>query len=578
MLYQPSFPNPYLNTIDANYINTFRFKVNGDIVNAYQIFIYNASTNVCVYNTGKIELTQENYVYGNDGDDSFIECSIDTSSCITNGLDYIWKVKLWQQTHDIEVVRGRVYSSPTGTGNLKIRPHIEDTVKKGMILRIGTNDYPISSCVLQYPKIYASANNSSENIIKVSSSANGAKELASGDYVTVGGYGNGNRKNTTTAQISKTSDDNKGTITITLTGDVVTSSYENITYIQKNTPSLYSQVTLDNDEIFPKDTISQGDEYIVLSNYVECDIGFYFKARTTPTLAVYNDGILVDSNELKITNSNIDIIASYGQDQGVSIKYWNAELISDNKTIYSTGDVYNSKIKISYDSLLPSQSYKLNLFVENMDGVTINKVINIFTDYNIANTFTKPKLKLVHNSAVEISWNELVNIYGESNVSAHDIEYDENNKTINLKDNQALWWDTLDSTEKLSMDSPAVISTLVTNIDNYNGSIIEISDSVNKNKIEVGYDSALFWWKINGSYEQTFNPYVSQDNAVGVLSTDPTNTLYLWNNSSSNIWNRSDSYYWHFNDVSNMYWWLIQINIYCEDYSKMVTFTKYKKE
>lgn len=570
MLYQPSFPNPYLSTIDANNYNTFRFKVNGDSASAYQLFIYNASTNELVYDTGKIGLN-EDMVYGNDGDDSFIEIVVPPLK-LKNGIDYVWKVKLWQPTHDIEVVRGRVYENAVGTSSLKIRPHIEDTVKPGMVLKIGTEEFVVDSCRLQYPKVYSSMNATEDGTIYIS----GDNGFAKDDYVTIGCFGYQSKKNTTTAVIEEISIVD-GQTKIKFVGDSPSGTFKDITYIQKSSPSVYSTVIANR--IFERDVINQGAEYVILSDFVECDVGFYFKARTSPKLTIYNNNNIIEDNAISNDNSSIDIKAIYEQEEGVNIKYWNIKLKSENRTLYSTGDVYNGKISFKYDSLLP-QKYRLELFLENSDGVIIEDYIDIDVRYEAANAFLRPKAKILYDSAVEVSWTDLVNIYGKSNFPIENIGYDGNYITLNS--GESILWDSVDSVNKLNMESPTIVSTVVTDINDYTGSILEVFDSCGEDKIEVGYDSKVFWWKVNNEYTYQYSPYTEQVYKVGISSGDivdenKSNVLYLWDDSGNSTWSDSGNELWYYNDVGDMYWWLIQVDLYNNDYSKMVTFTKYKK-
>lgn len=585
MLYQPSFPSPYLSTIDANEKNTFRFKVNGDCVVAYQILIYNASTNELVYEGNK----EDCCVYGNDGDDSFIEVIIpayktdengdyitdengNKITILTNGLDYVWKAKLWQKTHDIEVVRGRVYEEVTSGSAIKIRPHIEDSVREGMILRIGAQDYIIKSCVLQHPKIYSNKSSNEAGYIYVDPNSEGYDQITDGDYITIGGLGNSYNKNTKIYQVSY---HNTETVVVRVRDTSFSNTIAGVTYIQNTTPSLYSTAKIDGDI---SNTITAGTEYVVLSDYVECDVGFFFKARTTPELIISNNGKDIENNTISNTHSSINIRASYLQEQGSNIKYWNITLKSGGRTVHTTGNVYNNKIEYYYDSLLP-QEYILDIIVENNDGTILEQNINIDVNYNDANALLTPKTKLEYDSAVKIDWGDSYSIVGSSTFDANDDSYDSEQQCIILKDEQSVLWDNIDTTNPLNLTDPTVVSTLVTNLNSYDGVLVEIFDSNGTDKIEVGYNSKEFWWTINGD-RYYYNPYtdgVIEQVGVDKDHTNSSDILYLWDDGN-NKWNSSDDYIWHYNDIGSMYWWLIKVNLYEEDHSKMVTFTKYNKE
>lgn len=619
MLYQPSFPSPYLSTIDAKEENIFRFKVNGDLVSAYQILIYNASTNDLVYETEKYTLDKDEYIYGNDGDDSFIEVTIPATQkdendkdvpILTNGLDYVWKAKLWQPNHDIEVVKGRIYedvkkSTDGSVGSIKIRPHIEDTVKKGMIIRIGSHDYTINSCILQYPKIYAK-NDSNGNSIEVDSSAHGVEFLQAkfqadkNTYVLLTEKEEYYGINIKTKKINEIRTDDNNTTTISFAGGEDVKLKAGVSYIQDPTPSLYATVSvtkvkeeveedIKTGEEEVEEDIKTGDEYTILSDCVECDVGFYFKARTSPGLTLCNNNVVIEGDSITNDTASINISAQYTQSQGANIKYWNITLKSNGIKsngidIDTTGNVYNGKIEYQYHALLP-QKYTLSLVIENSDGTVTKRNIGIDVKYNNANALYSPKVKLVHNSAIEVDWADSVNILGKSNFEIDDDTYDE--QSIKLKEGQYILWDTVDESNKLTMPEPTLVKTLVTNLEDYDGTILEIFESDGTDKICVGYDSKVFWWTVNGERFE-YNPYYPEYiNQVGVNQGDigvseeginETNTLYMWDSSSNNTWKSSKDYKWHYNDAGSLYWWLIQINLYETDHEKMVTFTKYKKE
>lgn len=314
-----------------------------------------------------------------------------------------------------------------------------------------------------------------------------------------------------------------------------------------------------------------------MSNFVESDVGFFFKARSEPQLKLFNYGVEIFDTGLypglNISNSTINITGAYSQKEGSNIKYWRADILSEGQNVFSTHDVYNNKIEFSYDGLLP-KTYALKILVVSSDDVELEKNLSINVDYTIADSLFQPKVTQAFDSAIKIDWSEMKSIIGESNITDFQSVYIDGNLT--LTDDQFVQWNHLDLSE------PTTVSLLTTNLTNYKGSIVEIFDSETpSNIIKIGYDTRNFWWEVNGE-KYSYSPYNDEisffDSATIGNDENSENTLYLWDNTESNLWKTGNTEYWKYNDYGTQYWWLIQINLYESEIAKMVTFTKYKKE
>ena len=131
MLYQPSFPQPYISDIDATLNNDFTCYINaegGTQVIAYQLNILNSNGN-SIYTTGKVTLATP--LYGQ----QTLSVTVPNTSGMTNGLDYVWNVTLYEQYPTIWVTTGKVQTTSTTT---VINGMASYLIAVGQYLKIGT--------------------------------------------------------------------------------------------------------------------------------------------------------------------------------------------------------------------------------------------------------------------------------------------------------------------------------------------------------------------------------------------------------------------------------------------------------
>ena len=98
MLYQPSYPYPYLSDIDATDDNTFYCYINaegGTTVNAYNYTITDLSGQQ-IYKSEKQTLATPLY------SQQVLYMSVPKTSGMINGRDYVWRVQLYESNEDIQ--------------------------------------------------------------------------------------------------------------------------------------------------------------------------------------------------------------------------------------------------------------------------------------------------------------------------------------------------------------------------------------------------------------------------------------------------------------------------------------------
>lgn len=117
MLFQPSYPYPYLSDIDATDNNTFYCYINaegGTKVNAYKLTINDLSGQQ-IYTTEKQTLTTPLY------SEQVLYMAVPNTSGMINGRDYVWNVQLYESNADIWVAFGSVQAGDNTTTTLYLR-------------------------------------------------------------------------------------------------------------------------------------------------------------------------------------------------------------------------------------------------------------------------------------------------------------------------------------------------------------------------------------------------------------------------------------------------------------------------
>lgn len=117
MLYQPSYPYPYLSDIDATDDNTFYCYINaegGTTVNAYNYTITDLSGQQ-IYKSEKQTLATPLY------SQQVLYMNVSKTSGMINGRDYVWRVQLYESNADIWVAFGTVQEGENTTTRLYLR-------------------------------------------------------------------------------------------------------------------------------------------------------------------------------------------------------------------------------------------------------------------------------------------------------------------------------------------------------------------------------------------------------------------------------------------------------------------------
>lgn len=582
MIYQPSFPSPHLSTIDATKENVFRFCVNGSYVDKYQITIYEVATNKIAYTTGEVVLTEP--VYGNNGDDSFIDVVVPADCGMKNGLDYKWVVRTWQTgVYDIPVAYGRTQAENQSANSIKIAAHVEGTVSDGMQIQINGVAYPITAYTPEYGGTYKvtqdnNADNDSTQIYIYNDAIQ--REFTVGDQVFL--------RNTSIGDIYRTIDAIQtinNSYLLIKHNDVIApfnvyANTEPVTTIKNiSKTSTYSTITTANLPLY----IQKGTAYTIFADNTQNDLEFYFQARDAGRINITANGSAVDG-DVSVEASSVCFLGSYIQEQNVAIKYWQIDIKLDSDLVASSGQVFNNHISYEYDGLLRNNTYTAIVTTMDDNDVVISKQINIHVSYANANAFAQPTATSERNHNIKVDWSRINVVNGVPNFEISDTSY--SNNMLVLSDGQSVAWDTIDNINPLELPSEqnrtSYVEILSTDTSNFDGQIAEVYNN-NGELIQVGYDGAVFWWSRTGSERCTFDPYLeafagifpNQDEITTIQSEE---LCCFWTTDDDALWSTDEDRYFYGYDVGKEFWWLIKINLNENDIKDLVTFTRYYKE
>lgn len=131
MLYQPSYPSPYLSDVDISIENEFSCYINADggtKVVGYKYSIKDLNGNTILANN---YTPLANPIYANE----VLYFDVPTSSNkMSNGLDYTWNITLYEENPDIWVVYGTIQSGDNTAAQLCLRANF--LIEAGMYIKI----------------------------------------------------------------------------------------------------------------------------------------------------------------------------------------------------------------------------------------------------------------------------------------------------------------------------------------------------------------------------------------------------------------------------------------------------------
>ena len=460
MLYQPTFPSPYLETIDVENPagNVFKCLINPkNKVIGYRINILSNIDNTlccsikgCLEDIEGVKTQKKSYsvdkettwvdfdsvpdtdtklpIVGSFSDESWLQVLLpsDVELNIFNDSDYKWNITLYQENYDIKLLTGKiiddVYMSVKIDGifypGMKVQP-ITVIKEKNIVVKVGNEIKPI-------------------------------------------------------VDIGSTNDD-------------------------------YSRIVLN--EKFNQQLTTDTSYEIYTTALTSYD--YYFKARETPILTFKVPDTISSLSYTFTAELNKPNIAYYKFDL-----YLGSELIATSK------DIYSNHISYTYDGFITGNKYSVVLTVETEDKEIITEEREFLVSYNISYStiFVEAEMDKKTNS-ISLDYSSQVNIYGstEDNSDVSYMKYKnpneetpENKNSVRLEKGQVLYWDSINNLKDLLIPDDGTTLIHWHGDLGYTGKIAELSsNTLITKKVSIGYDSKNFYYKIGTNDIVYYNPYIN---------------------------------------------------------------------
>lgn len=467
MLYQPTFPSPYLETIDVENPqgNVFKCLINPkNKVIGYKISILlNEDNTLCSQIKGFIKdidgVSTQKKIYSIDGgttwtefqsipeedsmlplvgnfsDDSWLQVILpsDVDLGLSNNNEYKWNITLEQEKYDIKVLTGTSPKNGYSTSRyICLEP--SPLIQAGLMVDTKTNTDGILHHII-------------ESITYCDSSGK--------------------------------------------TIDVITNAAYIRAYLK--------------DYSFTEE-VSKGTAYTIYDKYL-ISYDYYFKTRAIPTVSFEVQSTITKSSNVFVATVGKNI-SSYKFDL-----YLGAELIDTSENIYS------NDISYVYDGFISGNKYSIKLTVITEDDETIieerdfNVLYNISQDALLVQTEIDNKTNGVYldfSKQASIP-GTLVNgdaIYEKRKNSKDEVPEVEN--TIHLNRSQSLYWNTVNNTKDLIIPNNSATLIHWHGDSGFNGNILEMtSNEFTNERIIVGYNSKTFYYKIGTGDVIQYNPYTN---------------------------------------------------------------------
>lgn len=148
-LYISTLMTPKNSTIDATTIQTFSAQMNGSIITAYQIKIYNNDSGTLLYDTTKITLGTPLY------DGSTLNVSIPANS-ITNSQNCKWTLTVWDNASN-STITGETFFKTYGTATVSMT--IPSTINSQTYTAMATYSHPQNIGIKKFHFVLYDVNN-----------------------------------------------------------------------------------------------------------------------------------------------------------------------------------------------------------------------------------------------------------------------------------------------------------------------------------------------------------------------------------------------------------------------------------
>lgn len=288
--------------------------------------------------------------------------------------------------------------------------------------------------------------------------------------------------------------------------------------------------------LFTLETLSNvnaGDLFTIYSDFIDTP-KYFFKARNSPQISITD----MPSN---ISSRRYNFIGNYSQIQNVPIQYYIFNLYDSlYNLIDTTGKIYSSNIKYTFDGFTNGETYYLELICNNQDNVEI-----ITDKHKFSVSYVQPNMDLSIGSIVledkdavrlilEPDKTSVPKFNGQYSIIENFPFVGTNSASIS-KDN--LIYDNI-SEVPLNINDESYTLFMSTRLNNgFQGKIIELSGDNNSRYIEL---KNYTFYDNNNGIETKINSLFDSDKFV-LQDNVEDNVGYIWDDSAT--WNNS-KYWW----------------------------------
>ena len=481
MAYQPTFPSPYLTSIDVNKPETCIIKcaINPrDVISEYCIRIYNVDTSQLVgFICGKYDLDNQETVkyytatttcdydfyihdwettyeiseydsplpvYGSDANTGILSVSIPSTILeeMSNGGNYSWKIALvGEETSTTKISTGAImcgiYETDPELGVTYWHPSPNEEFSK-IQKAYGNNFGPI------YLRSVIRGTLHWNKIIRTFSKSE--KELSDSS----GGYWDG----------------------FTMQG-VMSLNYSEEEY---------------NYEVYTYSSISQE---------------FFFATRSAMDCKFIDPPTVVSG-----VSHTFD--AWYNQAENAKLSYYRFKLYCNGELIDDTNEVFSNSIKYRYDKFISGNNYSLSLDIEDEFGnlETIGHAFRV--EYSQSTAPIDCSICASRDGYVEIDFSKITNIVGEGK----NIDFNSDD-IVSINNNGYIVWDKTESKKNIVIPYNSTTIFKHRFHSGFYGDICEISNQDNPNEsISVSCLNGVFYYQ-NGLQDPIeINPFTNTESAI----------------------------------------------------------------
>ena len=392
-LYQPRNLTPYLQCIDGSKVNTFSCQISGTKCTGYNIQILTTDNNIIFgADGGQIILPKPLY------NDNILSYNL-PEGILTNGQDYKWRIRLYQENPTMMIGYGTVTGCKSDSIAIQPPTEAEDEVIKNTKykhLRIDKKTQPVStydSTLHRFTMAKAFSWNTIADGTKVEV-LDSDEDGEPNDVIYTGVC-----VNSTNSLICMKPN------TYTLVGQQMKiggviyhiAEFDNTTWRARVVPNL--------------DTIpTWGTEYEVYSDFIDSNPEAPFYVRSNANVKITNI-----TNGQVITNKNYEFLGSYSQAENVEMKFykWKLWVVDENSVeslIEETKDTYSADIRFNFNEFRTGLIYKIQLIVEDeYDRKFETPIVSFNIDYAQPDINVTPVATfLPDKTAINVQWGNTV--------------------------------------------------------------------------------------------------------------------------------------------------------------------------